>query len=1009
MKFKKTLEFQKVYSSLNSAQKTAVDTIDGPVMVVAGPGTGKTQVLSARIANILCLTDTHPESILALTFTESAAINMRKRLVSMIGQTGYYVKITTFHSFCVEIIQTHPDYFDIPRNSEPLSELERYQIFQDLLLSLPVTSIRPINSPLYYLKDALNAIAELKREGVTISEYKKIIQSSVFKLDANPRMQEKNRDLLKLYSAYVATLHKIGRYDFEDMIQFVLEAFKKHKELVQEYQEKLLYFLVDEYQDTNNAQNQLLKKLTTYWGDSANIFVVGDPHQSIYRFQGASIENMVSFINWYPHATVIRLDVGYRAPQTFSDAASLLINNNQLTTSPEKNKKKGRVDFLKFMGTPVQSALNSTGRIEVQELPSQLVENIYIAERVKKLITSGVSANEIAVLYRNNSDAELLRETFDKWGIEYELDGGDDILKTDSTRQLIALFSLVNAIRNETDTSDLFEVLCFQWFQLDVSSIIKLGATAGVAKKSLKELILGGYEKYCKSAKDHAITPIDFHAIQRVVLNMVQWGVEDAQKVFPQWFEMVITESSYLDWATHQDDKIVLLTNLSTLFRQVKITANARRHFHLDEFVKVLETLSHFRIELKAEDLNIETDAVKLSTVHRAKGQEWDYVFLIHCIDGKWGNVLHRDLIPLPTSILKNTDLSKKERNEDERRLFYVALTRAKKNISISYPNTIINGSQSRQTTPSMFISEIPEKLYTFRSDFATPKNAGAYLEQLLTPQKTFFYTSIEESYFKSIVATFTLSATALNTYLSNVDEFVRNILLKIPRAKSSPMAFGSAIHTSLEHFYKHLQTTGERLSYQDVLANFETALKRELLTEDDFLRRLTHGRTILKGYYTTYLGNAKKPYMVERFFGGKYHPVMFGDIPLTGRIDRIDWVDQTKGLVRVIDYKTGSPKTIGELNGSTKSAQLSNREVDLPEEIRSGYKRQLIFYKLLTELDTHFEKKVVEGEFDFIEPEKTKGTYIKRSFQIEQHETDQLKELIKTVMEEIRSLSFLK
>ena len=340
---KTTSKFQQAYKQLNPAQKQAVDTIDGPVMVVAGPGTGKTQVLTTRIANILLQTDTDPSAILALTFTDSAAKNMRQRLAKMIGKTAYYVNINTFHSFCANVIRQHPEYFPIQRDSEPLTDLERYEIHESLLNQVKLEQLKPLNAPYFFVKDIVSAISNLKREGVSPEKFEQIIadeqqafdhpQEKLTKVES--RRQEKNLikwgELLALYCGYQEQLAERQRYDFDDMIALVVQAFQQEELLLLSYQEKLHYFLVDEHQDTNSSQNQVVDLLASYWGDKANIFTVGDPNQAIFRFQGASIENMLGFVDRYAQATVINLNTGYRCSQTIYNAAQTLIGHNQLS------------------------------------------------------------------------------------------------------------------------------------------------------------------------------------------------------------------------------------------------------------------------------------------------------------------------------------------------------------------------------------------------------------------------------------------------------------------------------------------------------------------------------------------------------------------------------------------------------------------------------------------------------------------------------------------------------
>jgi len=292
--------FKQVYRQLNTEQKRAVDVIDGPVMVMAGPGTGKTQVLSARIAHILQKTDTDPSSILALTFTQSATKNMRQRLLAMIGRTAYYVQINTFHGFCEEVISSYPDVFTIDSQAQPVSDLDKYLILKDIILSLPLDKLKPINRPLFYLKEISHKLSELKREGVSQHNLTELLNQWQRELAANPdslspvklekqlAQYAKNRELVQIYERYQQALAKQNRYDFDDMISLVVEAFSHNQLLLRDYQEKLLYFLVDEFQDTNSAQNKVVDQLASYWGEKANLFVVGDPHQSIFRFQGAS-------------------------------------------------------------------------------------------------------------------------------------------------------------------------------------------------------------------------------------------------------------------------------------------------------------------------------------------------------------------------------------------------------------------------------------------------------------------------------------------------------------------------------------------------------------------------------------------------------------------------------------------------------------------------------------------------------------------------------------------------
>lgn len=1012
-----SLQFQHTFRRLNPAQKQAVEAIEGPVMVIAGPGTGKTHVLTTRIANIINKTDTAPHNILALTFTESAATNMRRRLVNLIGSTGYYVRIETFHAFCSQVIQDHPEYFSIQRGSSPLTDLERYGLFEDILADLELEVIKPLNQPFFYLKECMGSISDLKREGYLPVDFKELLEKEAAELDAEKeeltktelkkreRNLAKQQELLQVYERYQIELRERLRYDFDDMIMLVMEAFEQEELLLREYQEQIHYFLVDEYQDTNAAQNKVVDLLVSYWQEHAeqpNLFVVGDPHQSIYRFQGASMENMLGFLDRYPQALVVTLEQGYRCTQLIYEAAHQLIANNSLTQINDS--------LAPALNQVLQSPKQDGAKIQVYEAPSQVVELMVVVQRIKNLIASGVDPEEIAILYRNNRDASELQQALEHWGIKYEIDGGGNVLDSEKIRQLITLLQVVHELRLGESADQLFEVLCFDWSRPDCSLALKLARAAGKAKLSVIDLILSGYETFAQHHVGPAVSEAEFEQAQVFVEELLSWGILDAQLTFPEWFELVLDQSGFLDWLLELDSKVEHVGALNALYREIKALAQSQQHLNLEGFLQALQVMYEHNIWLEAEDLNVEADAINLATVHKAKGQEWQYVFLVHCTDGKWGNVRNRELLPLPEGLLQHTQLEKKERNEDERRLFYVALTRASKAVFASYPKNIVSAAQSKDAVATMFLSEIDTytEAFTGKESTVVESEPTEFLGKLFRPESPISYKKTDREYFAALVKNFPLSVTALNTYLKDPSEFILNSLLRVPRAKPEHMAFGTAMHAALEFVFKELQQTGQVPEEKRVFGMYQRSLEAELLVSLDFERRLAYGKEVLAAYLAQIDPSTVKPLFMERFFGGGSARTMLGDILLTGRIDRVDWIDQKAKTVRVIDYKTGRSKSENEIKGATKSANLSERELQLPETIRGPYQRQLVFYKLLTELDNTFVPTVTEAMFDFVEPNKQTGNFVTRSFTITDGAVADLKALIKTVMQEIRSLSFL-
>jgi DNA helicase-2/ATP-dependent DNA helicase PcrA len=1018
MKLKSSEAFQQAYSSLNPQQKLAVDTLDGPVMVIAGPGTGKTQILATRIANILLKTDTNPYAILALTFTESAAKNMRERLIQLIGPTAYSVRVQTFHSFCEEVIRGNPECFPIGPESQVLADLERYELLQELLRNPKLTALRTLNSPYHYLKTIIKTISDLKREGVNEVRFAELVdQQKILFAETRAELKktelsrvEKNlakmEELSVIYTQYQQELSKRQRYDYDDMIAFVAEGFKREEELLLDYQEKLSYFLVDEYQDTNASQNTVVDLLASYWGEQANIFVVGDPHQSIYRFQGASLENTLNFLLRYPQARTITLEVGYRCPQRIYNVAAAVIQNN-LNTDETSEQLSPVQTLLKELGKPLKSIHPDGPKVEIYQAISEPLETIFIAEEIKKLLAEHVPAEEIAVLYRNNADAMAVKNALEKWQIPFYTDDGNDALQIEEMQQFLNLLKVVADIRNSNEGSELFEVMNYSWVNMQPLVVMTIARAAGKTKMSIYDRVKSGYEEFCKLEFCKNVTAIEFAIVEDFLDKLAIWGQRDAEMAFPAWFEMVMKESNFLDWVMAHANRVQLLHHVNAVFRQVHALSMQGISMDLDHFLTALQTMRQHGIKIPVEDMMSQEKAVTLSTVHKAKGREWQYVFLIQCIDGKWGNSRSQAGLPLPEGILLNTLLGEKDRNEDDRRLFYVALTRAKQQMIVTYPESVVSGNKPKLTLGSIFITEIPELDKEKIDRPEIQEHSDEMLGKLVTMAPARQYKEQERKWLKEVVKDFHLSATALNNYLRSPQQFLARDILKIPEVKSPILAFGTAVHYAFEQLYKYVQQHHEQPSLEYVLAAFEKSLRFEILSKDEFELRLEYGRKVITDYLQNYADENCEPLIIEKFFGYGWNATRLDDIPLVGRVDRMDVIDPKEKTVRIIDYKTGRARTVNEIEGKVSTDEFSERELNLPEPVRGPYKRQLLFYKLLTQLDKSFTSTVTEGVFDFVEPDKD-GRFVRRQFALLDKDVELLKDLIREVMQEIRTLKFL-
>jgi DNA helicase-2/ATP-dependent DNA helicase PcrA len=461
------MKFQELYKQLNTEQKRAVDSIEGPVMVIAGPGTGKTQVLTLRIANILNKTDIDPENILALTFTESGAMSMKKRLISIIGNDAYRVNINTFHGFCNEIIQKYPEYFSNIAGFSNIDEIKQIEILRKVLNSMELKYLSTFNNQFFYLKEIKHSLEELKKESVSFLELRNISEKAKQDFENNTdnynpktgniktallseyKMVDKNIELSYVFEKYQEELKKSSYYDYSDMIIEVLNTFRDNQELLLIVQEQYQYILVDEYQDTNTSQNKILELLCNFH-QNPNIFIVGDPKQAIFRFQGASIQNFDFFKSLYPSAIIIDLINNYRSSQLILDSAHFLINRDaQLKSCTNCNNNK----------IQIYSAQN----------PEQ--EAYLVTKKIKELVKNGVDKNDIAVLYRNHNDSNDLVEILEKFKIPFSIKRRINILNDVDIQKLLLI---LDTIYNYGNDEYLFKCMHIDFLNIDPLDIYKI-------------------------------------------------------------------------------------------------------------------------------------------------------------------------------------------------------------------------------------------------------------------------------------------------------------------------------------------------------------------------------------------------------------------------------------------------------------------------------------------------------------------------------------------------------
>lgn len=983
-----TPEFESAYKKLNPEQRLAVDTIEGPVMVVAGPGTGKTQILTLRIANILLQTDINPENILALTFTESAVFQMRKRLVSIIGTPGYRVEISTFHSFCNEVIKQNPEDFPHLISSEAITELEQIQLIEEILDYEDLKLLRPFGDPFYYLRPSLAAINELKKEGVSVEDFKKtvekqkqdfdLIEDLYYQKGANEgkmkgkyqdlqRAIAKNEELLVIYSAYQKELLEKKLYDFNDMLLEVIAALQKDENLLLRLQERYQYILVDEHQDTNAAQNKIIELLASFY-NIPNLFVVGDEKQAIFRFQGASLENFLYFKKLYPEAVLINLKENYRSTQTILNAAtSLIANNLSANILAETTELKANVSY-------------EERPINVAEFSDFNAEYFWIGEKIKELIED-TNPSEIAVLGRNNRDLIPLMEVLEEKNIPFTLETDANVLYDPFVKRMIYILRAIDGLGND---ADLVRALHIDFLKINPLDIYKLIKYSQKKDKYLTEVL-----------REDNLEDLNLETLGNIKSffeRIVDWNTKGFNDPFNYLFVDVFKNSGLLEAVMQSKNSTDILDKFASLYIDIRAQQDKNPDFSLKDFLNYLSLLENHQISIKKTTKASQKKGIRLMTAHKSKGLEFEYIFIINAYDGHWGNARKKaSLFQLPWDKL-GIKLSGTEMDplEDERRLFFVSITRAKKEVFITFANCSLDGKEQQ---PSQFITEIKDeyKRYLDVSEFETrflSEKEKIFIEKKVVDSHTREKEFLEsKDFFTQLFYERGLSATGINNYLSCPWKFVFRNLLLLPDIKQKQQIFGSAVHFALCCYLEDpdRKNKDERFLIQKYLE----FLEKEILTKRDREELKEKGKKILAEYFNAVAKNWEGDLKGEMDIKG----VKFSeDIILNGRLDMVETLN-SKGDVRVYDFKTGKPKSRNQIEGLTKTSN-------------GDYLRQMVFYKILLDRYHNGKLKMSEGVIEFVEPDSS-GSFKRETFIISDEQIKEVEDEISEIASEVINLEF--
>ncbi|MFH1896051.1 MAG: ATP-dependent DNA helicase [bacterium] len=852
---------------LNPEQSRVVKHEAGALLVVAGPGSGKTRVITERIKSLLKKGKARPEEILALTFTQKAAEEMLNRLGDSmpLGYTEPWV--LTFHRFADRVLQESGLELGLSSSYKIISFPQQYLLIKENLFDFNLTYFRPLGNPNKFIGASLKFFSRLQDEAITPPEF----EAWVKKYEGEEK--EKYQELAHAYSFYESLKLKENKLDFGDLILWCLRLFKERPAVLEKYRQQFKYILVDEFQDTNLAQFELVKLLCPSDYPTIRIVVVGDDDQAIYRFRGASLSNILEFRKTYPKAETVVLSKNYRSGQKILDSAYKLIQGN----NPDRLEVKEKIN------KELQSQVDWPCQVEIAEYATEQEEALGVVGKILTTIEKSqkpvASAQQLfykdfAILARSNSQLTPYVQALRHAGIPYQLIGNRGLFDQEEVRVLI---SLIQWLANSQDSVALFRLLTAPLFlKLDSAIIQELVQSARREKKSLYETVLVSENPTVVNAA-----------------VLLQTFRKDLEKKSPTrlLFE-ILAKLRYLESFTKEESiaNRLKIKNINLFFEKVKQyeqSADEPNIYELADWLQVLKEAGDNPAQAEIEDV----DTVNLLTIHSAKGLEFKYVFMPSLVAGRFPSINRSDPIAIPEALIKEILPSGNYHLQEERRLFYVGLTRAKEGVFLSWARDY---GGARERKPSGFLGELQ------KTQSSKLKTSQPFTQKVAVtvPQAVSFAETVNKSYTTNMTY---VSYSQLETFKQCPKKYQYRYVLGIPTLPSHSLSFGQTMHRTLRDWHREdlfKDTSLKRLlelyegHFKENSEGYEHARHKQMRFED--------GRVILERYYKEHGQKLGEPLFLEKKF-----TLNIEGTKLIGSIDRVDKVGEEK--YEIIDYKTGS------------------------------------------------------------------------------------------------------
>lgn len=864
--------------ALNEKQCEAVTFGEGPLLIIAGAGTGKTTVITERIRHLIIDKNVPPQEILALTFTEKAAYEMEERIDILLPYGYTNLWISTFHSFCDRILRQEAHFVGLDSGYILLSESEATLFLRQHIFDLGLKLFLPLGNPTKFIGGLLTHFSRLADESITPEDY---IGWTKEKEKSAKTQEEKDAleqfvELAQAYKKYSELKIKNSFMDFSDLITNTLKLFRERPAVLKRYQNHFQYILVDEFQDTNFAQNELAMLLCN---NKKNLNVVADDDQSIYRFRGAAVSNVLQFKTNFPEAKIITLTDNYRSSQTILDASYNLIqhnNPNRLEVVENINKKL------------VSHTKNKEKEIIVLHATKAEDEAEQIAENIIALTKKQYTYNDVAILVRANNHAQSITNALSRKKIPYQFLGPGYLFQQEEIKDLIAYLTFLT---NLSDTVSLFRVLSMDIFHIDT---IELNYLLNFAKKKNASLFA--------ILREHEIPNISDETKEKLekFYTMVKRHLQRVKRDLPgQILYYFLVDSGLYETLQKVNSlkKEQEVQNIAKFFDRVKKFETDTDNATIFTLVEYLLLMMQMGDSPTAAEIDLRNNnAVNILTVHSAKGLEFPVVFLVNLVKDRFPTRERQDAIPLPDGIIKEKMIDADFHKEEERRLFYVGMTRAKELLYLTAADYYGTGKRAKKLSPFIF-EALP--------NFSEQENAKQKTKQLTLGTILSTYENADNE----IISEKTQNKKPLTlTYItySNLQMFAicplhfkAKVLLNLPTPATAAQSFGISLHATLFAFYKKMQN-GEKPTFADLLA----ILKKEWINEgyvnkQHETERFDEATKLLENFYKTASIEPIVPLALELPFS---FPLKNG-VKVFGKIDRID---ATPHGIEIIDYKTG-------------------------------------------------------------------------------------------------------